>query len=391
MVQRSEVFLDVSPYTSLILRMLSVDTIQRVAVLLAAEDLLCFRLACRAFKAHSNSLARPRRRRSPFFRTLALAEYAWQWLPHFREGSAAPLVLAARISGNLAVLDFLYSRGCAPDAIMCRVAASSGQVHVLRWARERGCLWDARTCALAAAGGHLEVLRFAHANGCAWGTGTSLHAAAGGHLEVLRWACEHGCPWDVSACPHAAAGGHLEVLRWAFANSWPMSWPDTVSQAARRGQLHVLTWAQTVGSAPGPSTCHLAAAGGHLDVLRWARERGCPWGPTTCYFAAAAGHLHVLRWCVESGCEWCVPACAAAADRLLRAEEEAREEADSDGAQSDEDAREDRQERSRRAGAENEEAHLRYGALLAMRKWIAQFEPADALEAEGEDSGAAEA
>lgn len=125
-------------------------------------------------------------------------------------------------------------------------------------------------------------------------------AADRGSLEVLKWAQENGCPWDSWIYARAASNGYLEILKWASANGHELD--DICSGAASNGHLEVLKWARENGCR-WDRTCAYAAGGGHFEVLKWARENGCPWDYWTCSMAACNGHLEILKWAWENGCE----------------------------------------------------------------------------------------
>ena len=164
--------------------------------------------------------------------------------------------------------------------LTCAKAAESGNLEVLKWARSSGCAWDESTCSAAAKGGHLTLLRWAKENGCPSDATTCAAAAGGGHLEVLMWARENDFAWDESTCASAAAGGHRGVLKWARANECPWN-AATCASAAESGNLEVLKWARANKCPWDATTCANAAEGGHFDLLRWARVNGCPWDEAT--------------------------------------------------------------------------------------------------------------
>jgi hypothetical protein len=186
-------------------------------------------------------------------------------------------------------------------------AARAGQLELLSWLRSRGCAWEPcwgdgeDCCSSAATGGYLAVLQWLHANGCPWVEDTCTGAARGGHLYVLKWLHANGCPWDAWTCAYAAGGGHLVVLQWLHANGCP--WDEwTCWNAAQGGHLAVLQWLRANGCPWNEYTCAYAAFGGHLAVLQWLRANGCPWDRQVCTYAAHNGHEAVLHWARANGC-----------------------------------------------------------------------------------------
>ena len=224
--------------------------------------------------------------------------------------------------GQLDVVVWLKSEGCAWDNKMCVVAAQEGHLDLLKYARAHGCPCDEWICASAAKGGQLhddcqwptpgqllslvaagegqfKVLKWlTEERLCILEEQTFAYAASAGSMEMLRWLKDQECPWDSLACNGAAS---LEVLQWLRSNGCP--WDGyTIEFSAARGQLEQLKWAHEQGGAPlCLDTFIEAAAGGHIEVLSWLRAQGCPWDETVC---AAAKEVEVIRWLHEHGCSW---------------------------------------------------------------------------------------
>jgi hypothetical protein len=248
---------------SLLLHALAGDPLRAIVQLLGDADLPCFRLVCRACRDHSS---KPEKKCIvDFFRTPALAVFAWERMPGFVLALPTMLFLAASVGCEDVIEELVDNRQCALSAGACSAAAAKGRLGALAWLHSRGCPWDYWTCDRAAEGGHLEVLRYAHEHGCPWDRLTCRLTSARGRLEVLRYAHEHGCPWDSSTCHCAAEGGHLEVLRYAHEHGCP--WDNY--------------------------TCYGAAEGGHLEVLRYAHEHGCPLSPGA---LTVALKMSMSRW-----------------------------------------------------------------------------------------------
>ncbi|XP_050058445.1 uncharacterized protein LOC114122853 [Aphis gossypii] len=129
--------------------------------------------------------------------------------------------------------------------------------------------------------GHVDCLSFALEIKVPWflhpwlkADEACAQAASRGHLECLKYADEMGCRWDSETCEKAAEGGHLNCLRYAHENGCPWSY----------------------------KTCEKAAGSGHLDCLKYAHENGCLWDSSTCAKAAEGGHVDCLRYALENGC-----------------------------------------------------------------------------------------
>jgi len=312
-----------------------------VAQRLDDDDLLCFRLACRALAA-----ARPgptSTARSAMASTKARAE----WARHALDIEPCTIVGActrAAARGDLELLRWLRKHEAPCDACACvAAAAEAGHVDVLLWLARKGCAAPASSCACDAAAriGNLGALQAMRANGFPWGTSTCAAAAGGGHLELLAWAHANGCPFDEEACYAAALGGHVAALAWlrkmggewtamtaAFAagagqldtlrylslHGCPLD-AQATAEAAHGAHVRVLEWLLADRCPVDEDTCRGLASCGELSALKWARECGAPWSDSTTTAAAANGHDHVLRWALDNGCEVATLAVRAAASQ----------------------------------------------------------------------------
>ena len=88
---------------------------------------------------------------------------------------------------------------------------------------------------------------------------------------------------------------------------------NVCNDAAVRGSLRLLKWAQENNLDWSARTCSFAAMDGHLPALKYLHENGCPWDHITCQRAASHGHLFVLKYLHENGCPWDVYTCKYAA------------------------------------------------------------------------------
>nr|UMO78246.1 F-box domain containing protein [Pandoravirus belohorizontensis] len=161
------------------------------------------------------------------------------------------MVLAAR-HGDVAMLDRLCSRGCAPTSKATAAAAGAGNMGALVYLRRCGCPWDAQATAAAAAHGRLDVLDYLYRHGCPWDATTCTAAAGAGHLECLAYAHCRGCPWDRQVYVAALGHGHVHILEYAHQQDCPRD--RTVCRAA-------------VAAA--------AVAGPASDAVRFTRQEVC--------------------------------------------------------------------------------------------------------------------
>nr|UMO79760.1 Ankyrin repeat domain containing protein [Pandoravirus aubagnensis] len=164
-------------------------------------------------------------------------------------------------------------------------------------------------CASAAAMLHGDCVDYALSIGYPWSGAECEPAAHHGRADLFMRFYDGGCAqgplWsDVSVAVAAAHGGHTGVLHAMVARGITIYWSKVVREAASRGQLECLAYAQSNGHLFDRDACQAAAAGGHLDCLIYLHEQGCSWDHAATAAAAAGGHLDCLRYLHEQGCPW---------------------------------------------------------------------------------------
>jgi hypothetical protein len=211
-------------------------------------------------------------------------------------------VLAAK-GGQLYLLKW-FSKGKPLDAEVSDAAAEGGDIATLEWLKQQGFLWPASICAAAAKGGHKHVLMWALEKGFKLDANCCAASAEGGHLEVLQWLRSLRCPWRLWEVQNAAIrGGSVAVLQWLQDQEGRFQKnPSDWSQAASRGHLEALQWAE-VNKYPLPDNlCSVAARVGDLAMLKWGKSVGVPVNSFVMYTAVVYGQVHVLQWLIEQGC-----------------------------------------------------------------------------------------
>jgi hypothetical protein len=143
--------------------------------------------------------------------------------------------------------------------ILCYTAAREGNLSVLKYLRSLGCAWDNETCSNAAINGHLDVVKWCHENGWPWDKYTCAHAAENGHLDVIKWCRENGFPWDALTCYYAAENGHIDILKWCRQNGCEW-WQSTCEDLESKGCFDVLQWSFENGC-----KCKVCSKYGNLD------------------------------------------------------------------------------------------------------------------------------
>ena len=116
------------------------------------------------------------------------------------------------LPGSVVLAKWALAEGCPrEDGIgfgMVHYAASFGHLELVKWlCGEGGFAMDKVVMEDAARSGNLEILQWLRSKGCAWDRWTCLNAVSKGHVEVLRWARENGCPW--AAWTRDKAAGEL--------------------------------------------------------------------------------------------------------------------------------------------------------------------------------------
>ncbi|KAF4137646.1 putative ankyrin repeat-containing domain protein [Phytophthora infestans] len=102
----------------------------------------------------------------------------------------------------------------------------------------------------------------------------------------------------MQAMQHAAARGDLEMIQWLLHFQPGGLVTRAVEQAARNGQLHVLTWLKEHHDHVfwGANELQYAIEGNHVEVARWLQENTRP--PTklrAMNSAAANGNLELVQ------------------------------------------------------------------------------------------------
>jgi hypothetical protein len=165
---------------------------------------------------------------------------------------------AIHYSGNLAVLDWLYTN--APRKF----------IHLRPW----------QIC-LTASRGNLDAIKWLHAHDFPGFSPVVMDAAAaGGHLNLVRFLHEvrtEGC--SVEAMDMAASNGHLDVVRFLHENRAEGCSKVAMGAAASFGHAHVVRYlAENRREGPYDRALEDAASNGHLESVRALvslSDRGC--------------------------------------------------------------------------------------------------------------------
>jgi hypothetical protein len=173
---------------------------------------------------------------------------------------------------RLALAQFLHARAKAEDFTTrpehavrweefrwLRVAATRNELEIIKWFQEEaltegrselGQVERAEICVAAARHGHTAVVEYARQHGCSWGYV---------YEEVLRG------PLDHAAC--------LKMLQWLYRQGAPLR-PAIWGQAFNRGELQFLQWLQRI-ECPMDMPCYCDPYVPRA-LLRWAVENDVP-------------------------------------------------------------------------------------------------------------------
>jgi hypothetical protein len=318
---------------------------------------------CRDFRTtYEHAMSDAHRKKTTW--TSAAASVACAELCLNESGSIEGISLAAARSGQLAVLELAYSRGCRSIKGIALAGARMGQLEVLEWALNRG-YWSADGLfGEAGRGGQVSVFEWAVKNGLKWeflysaisaaGAGHVMllewmwehgalnctfnycgrYAAKGGHVPVLEWIKRRGLPFEhyIESCwIYAARNGHVPVLDWLMVNGhvveecvdncWiaaagngrvvVLDWlwqngqsvnSEIMNVAARHRPISDSEWARYHQVGWSSKTFCLAACHGELTALEWLRRQGCPWDGNVIHWAQEMRHFHVVEWARIKGC-----------------------------------------------------------------------------------------
>ena len=233
------------------------------------------------------------------------------------ENNSKYIAYGAVKAGDIGMLEWIMSLGCAFSHLTCIKAAKAGQLDVIKWLASKMDSWSedfstepfnlrVAMCAEAAAKGHLHILEWMQQHTPAKIDRKVLEkAASNGHLHILKWLHQRN-PLKKSlkqVCAKAAKGGHMEIVLWAVSNGVKLS-SKYLAKAASGGQIDIIRYLKDQGLKWDNTACTEAANNGRLETLKWAVAEGATLTHETCIRAAAGGHLDILKWLWENKLPW---------------------------------------------------------------------------------------
>ena len=170
------------------------------------------------------------------------------------------------------------------QAWFCEQVASSNKLEFLKWAREvKQCEWDEWTITAAADVGNLEMLKYCFSNGCACDEKKSFEqVAVEGHLDCLRFLVDKVKPsrdMEAKVAMQAACSGHVDILKYLVEER---KIPDRAKVDcmcnAGYGHLDCLQYLVEEAKVPLDDWQYIASAryDEHPDCVHYLQEKGCP-------------------------------------------------------------------------------------------------------------------
>jgi len=139
---------------------------------------------------------------------------------------------------------------------------------------------------------------------CEWDEETISIAARQGNLEMVKYCVANECPIDEFACANAAEGGHLECLKYLHEEAKaPWDW-RSAAWAAANGHLHILEYlVERKYDKYDAYACEFAAENGNLDCLKYLHETAkAPWNYWAVQVAHENKHPDCLQYLLDNDC-----------------------------------------------------------------------------------------
>ena len=203
------------------------------------------------------------------------------------------------------------TKGNVMDQVwFCEQVAATNKFEFLKWVREvKQCEWDEWAINAATAKGNLEMLKYCFSNGCACDEKKSFEqVAVEGHLDCLRFLVDKVKPsrdMEAKVAMQAACSGHVDILKYLveereilndLALSHNLNLNYCVATAARNGRLDCLKYLVEEAKAPGNDWEYIAEARyfKHPECENYLLEKGCP-EPTDEQYAQYVQYEQVKR------------------------------------------------------------------------------------------------
>lgn len=214
-------------------------------------------------------------------------------------------------TSDLALLDWIYEHFTSDKCRRigyrkCEKLGERGDVAIVKWIFSRGCRVKPVIVSAAASCGQLELIRFLHEfrgdHQVQFSASAMDEAATNGHLDVVKFLHENreeGC--TERAMDGAARNNHIHCVRYmheTFPERFIARKAEVVKAAAANGSLACIEYFHRIDEYPFTSkVMHLAATEGHMSVVQFLHENrseGCKF--ETIFEADRRNQHHVVDY-----------------------------------------------------------------------------------------------
>jgi hypothetical protein len=217
-------------------------------------------------------------------------------------------VLKGAVMGgaDVAMLEWLQSKGCQHSTTVFVAAVKRGDIDVMTWLRKMKCPMDEETFKEAALHGDLKILKWLKEEDCPWDETVFQAAAERGDIKILFWLRMEDCPWNSDTFNQAIkSGADLVTLQWFLYEDILLMDENTFEYAVRRGDLEILKWLHSKDCEMHEYDFSTAVEEGvSFDMLKWMHEVELPWDEDTFVAAVRKGDLDTLKWLHQNECPW---------------------------------------------------------------------------------------
>jgi len=210
---------------------------------------------------------------------------------------------AVRSNGIAMVKWLLEEGGYIFNRRMVDWAAELGHRELVTWlVEERKVNINEWTTRAAAASGDVELMQYLRSQGCAWDFKTMSEAARHQDLDMLDWCFRRQCPIN-RVDLIATAASHLRIVQWCYDNGITGDESTYVRAAHEKDAAAVIRFLWSKGCPADASACAAVAAhANHFELLQWMHQQGFPWDERTAKTLATFTDVRYLEWAVQQGC-----------------------------------------------------------------------------------------
>ncbi|PNH02953.1 hypothetical protein TSOC_011023, partial [Tetrabaena socialis] len=230
---------------------------------------------------------------------IAVTEFAWRFSPPiamymFNRKQRRHLRILTATSGSIANLEVLLRRDDLPSVIASDVfsaAAAAGRLEVCVWLRKK----NKDLYRSSVSYNYIDAFR---------------KAAEGGHQDICKWFMDTFTAYNdesgvyLKAAVSAARNGHIAIVLDFLVNETTTRFNETMLQAARCGNLPVVSKLNEHGIPLTELVFKFAALSESMPLIKWLHGHGCPWDTRTLNAAIGGGqtNVEVVNFLIDIGC-----------------------------------------------------------------------------------------